>query len=542
MIHRLQALRDEGQAALYAYRWYIVILGFCALAGYGFTAFNLTLAGDDWQNFLDGTRQYDRVVRLGRWGQRVIYAFTQDIIFAPAFTMLMLVAMLILAGWIFAVVMGLREGSTVFFFVALLIFHPLWSQEVNFKINHLVIGIAMLLAAAAAYVAHRAYLSLLRDRRLWHGLLWVVLSALLMSLSISIKQVYLFFTFGAVVFRVMNDALHQDEYATPLRIIQRIAILLAVTLLGLVLYVVEVDLSQRVSGLTAREGADAYALTESLVSSPADLSFTLNRFAETFWAYYFQDSLLMPLFIKVVYWLAVAALVVYSARQGNPITTVLLVLALIGLLLMPWVIGILRLPENSFRFTAIVPNSLIYAGPIALVLHHLQTRSSRLVLQVLATCVIVVFLHQQNSIALVTHTINQRDYAIANRMLTTLEQDPAYPLLLESNNVRLVTVGILDVSTARPFGHVNYGNTIVDRTVNEFGLLTHQPQKLHNLLQLLQAQDIQFRRHANRYEEMPRTMRATYAPIVEEMNAFPQPGSIRITPEGDLIIMLSRPN
>ncbi len=542
MVQRLEALLDEGQATLYAYRWYLITLGFCALAGYGFSAFNLTLAGDDWQNFIDGSTQYTWAVRIGRWGHRVVSEVTQDSMFAPSLTLTLFVVMLIVSGWIQATVMGLRERSTVFFFVALMLFHPIWSQEVNFKINHVSVGVALVLASIAAYVAHRAQVSLLLKRRVGLGLALIGLSALLVSLAMSIKQVYLFFTFGAVVFRVINDALHRDEFASPVRILQRVGMMVAVMVLGLLLYVVEVDISQRVYGVEPLPADHNYALTGSLVSSPADLSFTLTRFAETFGAYYFQDTLLMPLFIKVVFWLAVAALAIFSVRQGNPITAALLVLAMIGLLVMPWGIGILRLPANSYRFNALVPNSLIYAGMIALALHHLSARTGRWVLQVLAVGVLVVFLHQQCSIALVTYSINQRDYAIMNRVLVAVEQHPNYPLLLQNEDVRVVTVGTLDFTSQRPFDHPRYGNTLMDRSVSLATVTKHQPHKTQHLITLLQAEDIQYAPNALRYENVPQARRAAYTPIVETMSVFPQPGSVEITPDGDLIIMLGRPN
>ncbi len=535
----IETVFDEGQRLLHAYRWYLLVLAFCALAAYGFTAFNLTLAGDDWLFFVNGETRATWVVRLGRWMQRLVVP--RDAPFAPAVTLAAFVISVIIAGWVQSHVIGLERPSSVFFFVALLLFHPFWSEEVSFKLSHIGVGIAILLASLSAYGLHRANRALLLEGQRIRGTALLVFSALLLALAIATKQNYLFFTFGAVVFGVIVDALKGSDFATVKYGIYRVALAGLVVGLGLVFYTLSVDWSQRIFDVPPLPPSSPYALTGSLISSADELTFTLQRFADMFVTYHFRAHYLMPFYTKVVYLVALVAFVVYTIRTRRVAKASLVLLGLAGLILMPWVLVILRVPAGSYRYTALVANAGIYAAVIAIVIDQTQHRAARLLLSLLATTVLVVFLHQHSSAALITYTNNQRDMAIANRMLMILEQHPNYPRLASQERVQLIVVGTLDYSQQRPFAHVDYATNYLNDNIIQCDVFNCQTQRLALVFHLLQAGDLNFGLQAQRYEGFNPDRQARLAPIIDEMTVYPASGSIHITDERQVLIKLSEP-
>ena len=540
---RLAAWLDDGQKVLYTYRWYLVLLGFCALAGYGFTAYNLTLVADDWAVFVDGSVTHELLVQIGRWVLRIISELTQERIFAPTVTLSIFVVLAIIACWLQAQVIGLQRPGSVFIYTALLLFHPFWAESVTFKIKHIGVGVAILLASLTAYLVHRATLALLQDGNRRRGVVLAVLAAVAFSLTASTQQTFIFFAGAAVLFGILNDALQGDSLTTPLQIVHRVGIFAAVVVVGLLLYVIEVNLFMWIYNVPPVDADSSYTLTGSLVRSVDDVQFTLRRFNRIFFRFHVLPTYLMPVVTKYVFLIALGLLAIALVRRPGPLTKVLLLVCLVGVVVMPWSLGLVRLPSNSYRYNALVQISAIYAGVIAVVIDNMRWRVPRLLAGTVAIGMLVVFLHQHNSAALVTYSLNQRDYAIANRILLLLEAHPGYPALANRDGVRLIVVGQLPLDTDRPFRHVNYGTTL-GRPFNsvEVGVWGEQPQRATTLLYLLQASDINFGRQAPRYDLLGPNRQAELRPIVADMEPYPSPESVHITADGDVFIMLSEPS
>ena len=151
-------IRSElGTLLTFVRRHYLLLVGVCVLAvvAYGFSAFNLILAGDDWEVYLDPDRQETWVVRLGRWMQSLIWQLFAGNTFAPTFTLGVLVTGLILGGVIAAVTIGLTRTWANFLFIGLFVLSPLWVEQINFELNHLAIGIGVVLSCLAGFTTWR---------------------------------------------------------------------------------------------------------------------------------------------------------------------------------------------------------------------------------------------------------------------------------------------------------------------------------------------------------------------------------------------------
>ena len=80
------ALR-EMQAAVAANRAGIAGVVFLCLIAYGFLAFNLTLAGDDWRMVHDNKDHYALFLNVGRWAAVGLWQIFYENRFAPAATL-----------------------------------------------------------------------------------------------------------------------------------------------------------------------------------------------------------------------------------------------------------------------------------------------------------------------------------------------------------------------------------------------------------------------------------------------------------------------
>jgi hypothetical protein len=121
----------------------------------------------------------------------------------------------------------------------------------------------------------------------------------------------------------------------------------------------------------------------------------------------------------------------------------------------------------------------------------------------------------QISAAYVTlHHENQRDLAVANRILSVIEQHPEYPA---DGPVRVAVAGRLDFSVeVFPFAEPGTGG----RNIVGCNVLNCQPKHLARLLNLIGS--------GHRYADADITEKPEYAEAVAAMPSWPARGSIQV--------------
>ena len=110
---------------------------------FGFEAFNVTLAGDDWPAVQSDRFQYDWVVSIGRWMNQVVWRLAGDNAFAPAVTISILALCFFAAAWVFTFVQGWLTRTALFLFAAILALFPVNAEIVPFQMAQLNYGVGM---------------------------------------------------------------------------------------------------------------------------------------------------------------------------------------------------------------------------------------------------------------------------------------------------------------------------------------------------------------------------------------------------------------
>ncbi len=517
----------------------LVVILLCLIA-YGFVMFNMTLAGDDWSAVWKEGNQYDVVVSLGRWLQRYIWMVFADKLFAPAFTLSFMVALWLVGGLLALRFLAVDDRFAGFAFLGLFVLTPFWAEMVNFKNNHPNAGLATLLALASGLLAWRMVQG--QPLGLLKALSLGLASSLCLALSASGYQAMapmapMIFLLGWMRALLRNGF---GEVA-PTIFVKRLALMVVIFGCGIFLYGLSVYVTQTAYGLG--QMAKGYALSGSLVSSTGELQMTLARFLAYFEQFLFLPQHLVPQFAK---WLFLGLLAVYPLaliRRGSkqkPSNAVWYIgvglLLACGFLVLPWLLGIMRTP-NSYRYNGIVSLALVYAG-FALIALECGPRllTGRLV-KGLALTLILIFVFQHNAASFVTYNLNRRDWSIATRMIERIEAMSDLEAVTENGAKPLIVypVGRLPTASERPYAMPAHAGPM-DSSIVECGVLNCHTIRLYHLLQLSASKTIRYDRSAGRVGD--RKVRRLFREPLSTMRPWPHPTSIKLLPEGILIVLL----
>lgn len=154
--------RLRGAAELWTFYALTVLLA------YGFTMFNLVLAGDDWDT-LQANYQTDFNIAEGRWFDPIIRHLANNDNVAAPFTL----GVLAIAYGVFAaaccVCLGLKRRESYLIFACVLVCFPFNAEPFVFKNMHLVFAFAMVLATISGLLIVRSYELLIGGQALKSG-------------------------------------------------------------------------------------------------------------------------------------------------------------------------------------------------------------------------------------------------------------------------------------------------------------------------------------------------------------------------------------
>ena len=134
-------------------------LGVAALVAYGFSAFNLIVAGDDWFVLHEPSHEVDKFLSLGRWMAVLLWSLFFGGRFAPSVTVALLVTALIISAYASARILGIENRFHLFLFCAIWVFNPILAEQVNFKMNHVPLAVGFLATVLAFFLAKRVAVS-----------------------------------------------------------------------------------------------------------------------------------------------------------------------------------------------------------------------------------------------------------------------------------------------------------------------------------------------------------------------------------------------
>ncbi len=521
----------------------LVVILLCLIA-YGFVMFNMTLAGDDWSAVWKEGNQYDVVVSLGRWLQRYIWMVFADKLFAPAFTLSFMVALWLVGGLLALRFLAVDDRFAGFVFLGLFALTPFWAEMVNFKINHANAGISTFLALASGLLAWRVA----QDRHIvpLKAMSLGLAASLCLALSASGYQAMapmapMIFLLGWMRALLRNGF---DEVA-PALFVKRLALMVVIFGCGVLLYGLSVYLTQEFYGLS--QLSKGYALSGSLVSSTGALQMTLARFLVYFEQFLFLPQHLIP---RVAKWLFLGLLAVYPlalihrSSKLKPLSAVWYIgvglLLACGFLILPWLLGIMRTP-NGYRYNGIVSLALVYAGFALIALESaprlLTGRMTGGLMKGLALTLLLIFVFQHNAASFVTYNLNRRDWSIAARMIERIEAMSDLDAVTDNGAKPLIVypVGRLPTASERPYAMPAHAGPM-DSSIVECGVMNCHTIRLYHLLQLSASKTIRYDRSAGRVGD--RKVRQLFRGPLSTMQPWPHPTSIKLLPEGILLVLL----
>ncbi|MEL6268655.1 MAG: hypothetical protein AAFR22_02505, partial [Chloroflexota bacterium] len=309
------------------------------------------------------------------------------------------------------------------------------------------------------------------------------------------------------------------------------------------LYAGSVVLFQQVTGYTnpLLVQNENYALTGRIVRSPGDVAMALQFSGILLRQYFFQAQYAFPLAAKLIFLLFLAVLVGMgyrlNRRNNRAVRMAVFLLALVAMLLVPWLLNVVRVPTlNNYRYNALMPNAFVYAMVMAVVIEQSADRAGGVLLRALSVVMIVMFVFQHNASSTATYWLNQRDMAIANRLVYMLETNEGYAFLRERGGGEFIVIGRPTGSAllrGKPFA-LTPVPAPMNGAISRCGVFNCQPRRLSEMSSLITLDAVMY--DYRPWEALPPVEQADLQPLVATMREFPHPDSLRIV--GNRIIVV----
>ncbi|MFC2163078.1 glucosyltransferase domain-containing protein [Candidatus Altiarchaeota archaeon] len=519
----------------------IILLSFIS---YGFLGYNHLYAGDDWVWVVESGNISYHFIGIGRWVQVLLFSILSGNAYAPAFTLSILVAGLLLAGIIACDTIGIRSRQGFFMFNSLFIFSPFWIEDFVLKSNHANIGFGVVFASLCARIIWRESESVISgEKTVLKTIPALLVSCILFSLSASCFQTLT--PIIAVIFLLayLNRLIRNIDVKDPRMYGLPFIPLSFVFFLGLMVYSANVHISQGLTGIGSSYEVD-YLITSTLISSQGDLYFTINRFMGHFSQFMFKSQHLMPLWIKIVFiigYIALLGTVFSSIKRSSPVParvySGLVILLLLFLIFMtPWLLGLIRMPRITYRYTGLVALSLVHAGLFVIAIEDNKTPLFRSLLQILGFLVIIGFIFQNNIASSVVSTNNVRDLALAQRIIGRIEAHPGYDSFSRQGHLTLLQIGEPAWSEDHPFA-AHATDPPMDASVVDFKVYDGLRGMRFPLI-LLSSEGLQY--YVNRYPGLDRVAEPSVRAEARKMKEWPSKESLKVLDDGRVILLFSR--
>jgi len=468
------------RSALRSNREVLLAVGALSAIAYGILAFHLTLAGDDWSAVLDPRGKHQSFLSLGRWMTVLLWKVVGDGLFAPTFTLALFVAGALAGAFVLARTLGLEDRAEVFVFTALFTFCPVLAEQAVFKSNHVSLGVGFLLASLAVALATRA----LRRRLAGEAGAWSATAgaAGLMALAVGNQQSLLLFGVAACAGAALASRWDESR-PSPGAFVRAAALVYGLTcVLGGALYWGATTAIQAVAGIEARSSGKYSA---ALIENSEQFARNLERLGDHLFQFLLESQHLWPGYAKVAFLLALGWTLLRTwkrprSRSASPAPEALLLLALAALLLLaPWLLGLVRRPDNSYRYTALMGLVPLYPVAFALALRATPRGTHRTLALGLSGAVVAMFVFAQNAASVSTLTSNWRDLALSQRILARIEAHPDYASLPARHEI--VLVGQLPAAEEGPPFSLSSRAPMSDSVV-QAGVYREQPHRFRAIM------------------------------------------------------------
>ncbi|MEO0034716.1 MAG: hypothetical protein RLZZ501_739 [Pseudomonadota bacterium] len=492
-----------------------------------------TFGGDDWHAIVQPDFQYDFAVAIGRWMFLLVWRLADGNSFAPATEVVVLSLALLLLSQVFCLALGVRRPLAIIAFASLAVSFPLMAETFSFKEIQFSISVGILFATLGGLMAIEAGDALGRGRP---GAVRLRAAAAMgaIVLSAACSQQTMQFTLALLLARLIGRSRQpadQPAGAGPGRIL---ALWLLILAGGLVLYAGSVVLSQHLLDIAPLAGRGGHSVAGGMVRSPEELLRGIGHFLHGLGTFLFLPNHLFPLPVKLVFYAALAACLWFAPGRRARLW---LLAGTLLLLVLPFSLAILRV-EPVFRFTALIALAVPYAMVFVLAAEHLRERGARTWASVALVGLTLVFCFEQNKASLSTVLLNQRDRALANRILTRLQSAPDFAPFAARGELPILVVGHLE-ERALPYPFAPDAPDVLpplSRSIDSCGIFNCQNGRLGPLLRLIGETTMRY--PVSVWPSPPASMTAPdLAERIAAAPPWPAPDSLIWTPGGVVLVL-----
>jgi hypothetical protein len=530
------------------------------LLAYGFTMFNLTLAGDDWAALQYRGFRYDLMVSFGRWMNRIVWSLAEDNGFAPPFTLAFLCAAYLVVSIACCLCLGAGRRESYLIFACVLVCFPINAEPFSFKMLHLNFGIGLLLATASGLMIVRGHEFLFVRERTKAAVLGLGAAAAFM-LAASVYQTLALFACAIVLLRVVG--LLRERLETPTMLLRSAGLLsfaVAAFLIGGGLYWGVIHAVSRVTGIPLRT-TGLYAVSGSFVESWAELRRQVGNGFSALSDLLFTEHPLFPLTVKITFLAATVLLAVIFAlgwdkddsqverqeeQHWNGIARACVFLGVVLLLfLVPLALGMLR-KVAAIRYNNLIGIALPHAMVYAILYDVARDIFWRRGVAILASIVIGIFVFEQNRAAVTTFLLNRRDLSIANRMLERITANPAFAPFAAKGQATIIFYGdrLNDRDLRRPFSAGKSGSRVgqnMIRPIVNCGVFDCQIERASNVFRLISESRMDYQ--VSIWPNLPRNvMEEEKQRLIDRIKAgHPWPAPDAVIFGTDIIVIILQP-
>lgn len=384
-----------------------------SLVAYSFHAFGTGVVADNWRLIPDPWGEFHVwFLRIRRWGVLPLWAATQWGTVAPAVTLTACVGLLMLGVRRIAPLVGLDTPLSRGAAALVLILSPTTGAHLAYKQNHLPLGLGFLLAVEAIRALHVSW-EVPRSRSTAG---WLLLSFAALVWAIGLHHVSALVFVTLVVF-VLLHGLGSPTAALTVRVAASGAALL------LAAFACSQTIGSRLLAWFELDPlAPDHKYASHYVASLEELTSTTERTAALVWEFLFQAQHLIPLPVKVsilvllVWMVAARAFSVRGALERVFALSCAPVLASL-----PFVVAWVRVPENSYRYTALFTVSVVYGMVCGTVLARAAGRA-RWAASALVGVVVVQLALSANASGWTMQMNTQLDLRMASSILQMVDE------------------------------------------------------------------------------------------------------------------------
>ncbi|MFD2232837.1 glucosyltransferase domain-containing protein [Phaeospirillum tilakii] len=398
-----------------------------------------TFGGDDWHAIVRPDFQYGLIVAIGRWMNLLVWRLADGNSFGPATGVAVLSLALLFLALACCRALGIRRPGIIVAFAALLVSFPIMAETFSFKQNHFPNAAGILLATGGGLMTIEAWTCLGRGARR-AALLRSVAAVVCITLSSACSQQTMHFTVALLLAHLVGLSRQPAPAAIGRREARGLLFGLAILAAGLTVYAVSVPLSQHLLDIPTFSGRGGHSMGAGMVQSPEELAQGVRSFLTGWGSFLFLSTHLFPLPLKLAFYAALAVCLVLAPRWRERICLAVCTLLMLAL---PFALAIVRV-EAVFRFTAIIALAVPYAMVFALMADHLHRRRRGRWACAALIGMTLLFCFEQNKASLSTVLLNQRDRAVAARILTRLQAAPEFAPFATTGVLPILVVGQLE--------------------------------------------------------------------------------------------------